>query len=65
VAFRGDPADGAFVAFYLYGDRLVGGANVNVLDVNPHVARLIRDGGDVDVAQLTDVSIAPWAWTVA
>jgi 3-phenylpropionate/trans-cinnamate dioxygenase ferredoxin reductase subunit len=65
VAFRGDPADGAFVAFYLYGDRLVGGANVNVVDVNPHVARLIRDGGDVDVAQLTDVSVAPWAWTVA
>jgi 3-phenylpropionate/trans-cinnamate dioxygenase ferredoxin reductase component len=65
VAFRGDPADAAFVAFYLHGERLVGGANVNVVDVNAHVERLILDGGTVDVAQLTDVSVAPWAWTVA
>ena len=62
VEFRGDPSDAAFVAFYLQGDRLVGGANVNVPEVNQHVQRLIRDGGAVDVEQLTDVAVDPSEW---
>ena len=62
VEFRGDPSDAAFVAFYLQGDRLVGGANVNVPEVNQHVQRLIRDGGAVDVEQLTDAAVDPSEW---
>jgi len=62
VVFRGDPADGAFVAFYLAGDRVVGGLNVNVWDVNEHVQALIRRGGPADVAALTDTDVDPSTW---
>jgi 3-phenylpropionate/trans-cinnamate dioxygenase ferredoxin reductase component len=65
VAFLGDPADGAFVAFYLSGDRLVGGINVNIWDVNEHVQRLIRDGGPVVVEMLTDADVDPSDWTTS
>jgi 3-phenylpropionate/trans-cinnamate dioxygenase ferredoxin reductase subunit len=64
VAFRGEPADGAFVAFYLVGEQLVAGANVNVDGVNEHVQRLIRSGGAVDVDQLADTDVEPSAWKV-
>jgi 3-phenylpropionate/trans-cinnamate dioxygenase ferredoxin reductase subunit len=62
VMFRGDPGDGAFVAFYLREGKLVGGVNVNVDGINDHVQRLLRDGGSVDVQQLTDSSVAPSEW---
>jgi 3-phenylpropionate/trans-cinnamate dioxygenase ferredoxin reductase subunit len=63
VVFRGDTSDGAFVAFYLKDDRLIGGANVNVAGVNEHVQRLIHDGGAVQVEQLADTNVDPAAWT--
>jgi 3-phenylpropionate/trans-cinnamate dioxygenase ferredoxin reductase subunit len=62
VVFRGDPDSGEFVAFYLRDDRVVGGANVNVWDVNEHVQRIVRAGGPVDVDALTDVDVDPALW---
>ena len=64
VVFRGDPDEGRFVAFYLSGGRVVGGANVNVWDVNEHVQALIRAGGDVELGLLTDPSVNPRDWMV-
>ncbi len=63
VAFRGDPADGAFVAFYLRGNRLVGGAAVNVVGASEYVQRVVRGGGTVDDVQLTDLGVDLAAWT--
>jgi 3-phenylpropionate/trans-cinnamate dioxygenase ferredoxin reductase subunit len=62
VVFRGSPADGMFVAFYLSEGKLVGGANVNVGGVNDQVQRLLREGGAVDVKQLADPEVAPSEW---
>jgi 3-phenylpropionate/trans-cinnamate dioxygenase ferredoxin reductase subunit len=62
VVFRGNPTDGAFVAFYLSDEKLVGGANVNVGGVNEHVQRLLREDGSVDVKQLADPDVVPSAW---
>jgi 3-phenylpropionate/trans-cinnamate dioxygenase ferredoxin reductase subunit len=62
VVFRGNPADGAFVAFYMSQGRLTAGANVNVSGVNDHVQRLLREGGVVDVKQLADPDVAPSEW---
>jgi 3-phenylpropionate/trans-cinnamate dioxygenase ferredoxin reductase subunit len=65
VVFRGDPSDGAFVAFYLLDRRVVGGANINVWDVNDHVQALIRSGKRVDVKVLTDPAVDPADWAAA
>ena len=54
VVFRGQPADGAFIAFWLKDRRVVAGMNVNVWDVNEHVQGLIRSGEQVDVSALRD-----------
>ncbi len=62
VVFRGDPADGAFVAFYLRESQLVAGITINVGGVIEQVQRIIREGGAVDVAQLADVSVDPSRW---
>lgn len=57
VVYRGDVEQREFVAFWLRNDRVVAGMNVNVLDVNEQVQRLIRSGERVDVARLTDESV--------
>jgi 3-phenylpropionate/trans-cinnamate dioxygenase ferredoxin reductase subunit len=54
VVFRGDPAGGEFIAFWLQDARVVAGMNVNVWDVNEDVQTLIRSRQAVDVAALTD-----------
>lgn len=54
VVFRGHPSDGAFVAFWVDGGRVLAGMNVNVWDVNAHVQELIRSRREVDLAALTD-----------
>jgi 3-phenylpropionate/trans-cinnamate dioxygenase ferredoxin reductase subunit len=54
VVFRGNPADGAFVAFWVDGGRVLAGMNVNIWDVNAHVQELIRSRREVDLAALTD-----------
>lgn len=65
VAFRGDPDQGKFVAFYLKEGRVVGGANINVWDVNEHVQAVIRAGAPIDLNVLKDPSVSPDEWTVA
>ena len=65
VVFRGDPAQGAYVAFYLAEGRLVGGANVNVWDVNEHIQALIRAATIVDIAVLTNANVEPAEWATA
>ncbi len=54
VVFRGDPADGEFMAFWLHDRRVVAGMNVNVWDVNEHVQTLIRSRQPIDLAALED-----------
>jgi 3-phenylpropionate/trans-cinnamate dioxygenase ferredoxin reductase component len=56
VVFRGDPAGREFVAFWLAGDRVVAGMNLNVWDVQPAIERLIQSGAPVDAAQLSDAA---------
>ena len=54
VVFRGDPADGAFIAFWLADDVVVAGMNVNVWDVTDPIQQLIRDRVVVDAERLAD-----------
>ena len=54
VVFRGDRAEGEFIAFWLRDGAVVAGMNVNVWDVNEHVQALIRSRAQVDVSALTD-----------
>jgi 3-phenylpropionate/trans-cinnamate dioxygenase ferredoxin reductase subunit len=58
VVFRGDPARREFVAFWLEGDRIVAGMNVNVWGVVDQVQRLIRERTPVDDRRLADPDIA-------
>ncbi|MER8184819.1 FAD-dependent oxidoreductase [Kitasatospora sp. NPDC094015] len=54
VVFRGDVAAREFIAFWLAGDRVVAGMNVNVWDVTDPIRDLVRSGRPVDPAELTD-----------
>ena len=57
VAFRGDPATREFVAFWLAGDRVVAGMNVNVWDVADPIKRLIGARVAVDERRLVDPDV--------
>jgi 3-phenylpropionate/trans-cinnamate dioxygenase ferredoxin reductase subunit len=54
VVFRGDPAGGEFIAFWVAGDRVVAGMNVNVWDVTDAIQALVRSRARVDDARLAD-----------
>jgi len=54
VVFRGDPAGGEFIAFWLHEGRIVAGMNVNVWDVHEHIRALIRSRQPVSAAVLAD-----------
>jgi len=58
VVFRGDPATREFIAFWLSGDRVVAGMNVNVWDVTDAIQRLIRQGVSVDDRRLADPDVS-------
>jgi 3-phenylpropionate/trans-cinnamate dioxygenase ferredoxin reductase subunit len=58
VVFRGDPASGEFIAFWLTGDRVVAGMNVNTWDVTDPIQRLIRERTPVEDHRLADPDIA-------
>jgi 3-phenylpropionate/trans-cinnamate dioxygenase ferredoxin reductase subunit len=58
VIFRGDPAGRQFIAFWLLGDRIVAGMNVNVWGVADAIERLIRERVVVDDARLRDPDVA-------
>jgi NADPH-dependent 2,4-dienoyl-CoA reductase/sulfur reductase-like enzyme len=55
VVTRGNPDDGAFIAFWLENGRVTAGMNVNVWDVTEPIQQLIRMRRQVPVASLTDV----------
>ncbi len=57
VVYRGDRAAREFIAFWMQGDRVVAGMNVNVWDVNEDVQNLIRAEKPVDRTRLNDASI--------
>ena len=63
VVFRGDPTAGdnpEFIAFWLSGDRVLAGMNVNVWDVVDQIRPLVRaghSGKPVDVAKLRDPAV--------
>jgi 3-phenylpropionate/trans-cinnamate dioxygenase ferredoxin reductase component len=57
VVFRGDPATREFIAFWLAGDRIVAGMNVNVWDVVDPIQRLIRERIAVDDRRLADPEV--------
>ncbi|HEV7187356.1 MAG TPA: FAD-dependent oxidoreductase [Blastococcus sp.] len=54
VVTRGNPEDGAFIAFWLQDGRVAAGMNVNVWDVTDPIQALIRSRRQVPVASLTD-----------
>jgi 3-phenylpropionate/trans-cinnamate dioxygenase ferredoxin reductase subunit len=57
VVFRGDPASREFIAFWLAGDRVLAGMNVNVWDVTDPIQRLIRERLAVDDRRLADPDV--------
>ena len=54
LVVRGDTASREFIAFWLDGERLVAGMNVNVWDVQDRIRELIAAGTPVDDAALAD-----------
>jgi 3-phenylpropionate/trans-cinnamate dioxygenase ferredoxin reductase subunit len=57
IVIRGDRDAREFVAFWVAGERVVAGMNVNVWDVNEQVQRLIRDRVRVDRGRLADADV--------
>jgi 3-phenylpropionate/trans-cinnamate dioxygenase ferredoxin reductase subunit len=58
VVFRGDPSTFEFMAFWMRGDRVAAGTNVNVWDVNEDIQALIRSGCTVADDALRDADVA-------
>jgi NADPH-dependent 2,4-dienoyl-CoA reductase/sulfur reductase-like enzyme len=54
VVCRGDPDDGAFVAFWTADGRVIAGMTVNVWDVTAPIQQLIRSRREVQPARLAD-----------
>jgi 3-phenylpropionate/trans-cinnamate dioxygenase ferredoxin reductase subunit len=54
VVYRGDPASGAFIAFWVEDGRVLAGMNVNVWDVTDDVQALCRSSSPVDLDALAD-----------
>jgi 3-phenylpropionate/trans-cinnamate dioxygenase ferredoxin reductase subunit len=52
---RGDTSTGEFIAFWLDGQKLTAGMNVNVWDVNDDIRALL--GRTVDRARLADPDV--------
>jgi 3-phenylpropionate/trans-cinnamate dioxygenase ferredoxin reductase subunit len=57
VVFRGDPATREFLAFWMVGDRVVAGMNVNVWDVADPIRRLIHARVAVEDQRLADPGV--------
>jgi 3-phenylpropionate/trans-cinnamate dioxygenase ferredoxin reductase subunit len=58
LVLRGELASREFIAFWLAGDRLVAGMNVNVWDVSDPIQTLIAKRAQVDDAKLADPSVS-------
>ena len=57
VVFRGDTSAREFIAFWLEGNRVIAGMNVNVWDVNDAIQALIRSRASVDDSRLSDPDV--------
>jgi 3-phenylpropionate/trans-cinnamate dioxygenase ferredoxin reductase component len=57
VVFRGDPAGGEFIAFWLSEGRVLAGMNVNIWDVTGPIGELIRSRSRPDLQQLADPAV--------
>jgi 3-phenylpropionate/trans-cinnamate dioxygenase ferredoxin reductase subunit len=57
VVFRGDVRKREFVAFWLSGELLLAGMNVNVWDVNQEIQRLISEHEPVSPRRLADPAV--------
>jgi 3-phenylpropionate/trans-cinnamate dioxygenase ferredoxin reductase subunit len=57
ILYRGDRDTMEFIAFWLAGDTVIAGMNVNVWDVNDDIQALIRSARPVDPARLTNPEI--------
>ncbi|HEX5566237.1 MAG TPA: FAD-dependent oxidoreductase [Streptomyces sp.] len=57
VVCRGDLGRREFIAFWLRGNRVLAGLNMNVWDVTAPIQRLVRSGRDVDPEELADPSV--------
>jgi 3-phenylpropionate/trans-cinnamate dioxygenase ferredoxin reductase component len=57
IVLRGDMGSREFIAFWVRGDRLVAGMNVNVWDVSDPIQELVRSGATVDRARLADPDV--------
>jgi NADPH-dependent 2,4-dienoyl-CoA reductase/sulfur reductase-like enzyme len=57
IVYRGDPATGEFIAFWLSSGAVVAGMNVNVWDVSDDIQSLIRSRRPIDPSRLTDPEI--------
>jgi 3-phenylpropionate/trans-cinnamate dioxygenase ferredoxin reductase subunit len=54
IVYRGDPADGEFIAFWTKDGRVEAGMNVNVWDVATHIAALVGSRARIDLSRLAD-----------
>ncbi len=57
VVFRGEPASGAFLAFWLQEGRVVAGMNANLWGVNDAIAALVRTRQQVAIERLVDAAV--------
>ncbi|MEU4098806.1 FAD-dependent oxidoreductase [Streptomyces sp. NPDC026673] len=57
VVFRGDRPGREFVAFWMSGNRVLAGMNVNVWDVVEPIRSLVTSRADVDDARLADPDV--------
>ncbi|MGW1545081.1 NAD(P)/FAD-dependent oxidoreductase [Streptomyces sp. NPDC002309] len=57
VVFRGDTAAREFVAFWMSGNRVLAGMNVNVWDVIDSIRDLVLSKAEVDDARLSDPGV--------
>jgi 3-phenylpropionate/trans-cinnamate dioxygenase ferredoxin reductase component len=57
VVYRGDPAAGEFVAFWIAAGRVVAGMNVNVWDVTEQIQALIRSRAVISPDALSDPDV--------
>jgi 3-phenylpropionate/trans-cinnamate dioxygenase ferredoxin reductase subunit len=57
LVVRGDMGSREFIAFWVRGDRLMAGMNVNVWDVSDPIQELVRSGASVDRARLADTDV--------
>jgi 3-phenylpropionate/trans-cinnamate dioxygenase ferredoxin reductase subunit len=57
VVFRGDPASGESIAFWMKGRKVLAGMNVNIWGVTDAIESLVRSDTQVDPAILADPEV--------